>query len=126
MASMYFCSFLSSPPSPPQDEEVIVMPNEGEVRMLTDPLVLEVMLAGRAKAATLPLVRMHSEQLQCVLRLSRVSALSAPRCGLTAHRKLDPSWPLQPVSTARVFVFLPHLFIFSLIFFLPPTSTGGP
>lgn len=52
-----------------------MLPNEGEVRMLTDPLVLEMMLAGRAKSAALPLVRLHSEQLQCVLRLTRVSAL---------------------------------------------------
>ena len=64
-----------------QDEEIIVLPSEGEVRMLTDPLVLEVMLAGRPKPATLPLVRLHSEQLQCVLRLSRVSALPAQDVG---------------------------------------------
>lgn len=51
----------------------MVLPNEGEVRMLVDPIVLELLLTGRPKAATLPQVRLHTEQLQCVIRLTRVS-----------------------------------------------------
>lgn len=57
------------------DEEVIVLPNKEEARMLTDSLTLEVLFKGRPKSAGLgiPQVHQQAEQLRCLLRLSRVS-----------------------------------------------------
>lgn len=56
-----------------QDEEIVVLPNESEVRILSESIVLELLLTGRAKPALLSQVRLHADQLQCVLRLARVS-----------------------------------------------------
>lgn len=59
------------------DEEVIILPNEQEARMLTDPLALEVLFKGRPKSVGLgiPQVHQQAEQLRCLLRLSRVSSV---------------------------------------------------
>lgn len=58
-----------------QDEETIVLPHEGEVRMLTDPAVLELLLVGRPKASTIPQPRLQHEQMLIVVRLTRVRSL---------------------------------------------------
>lgn len=50
-----------------------MLPHDGEVRMLTDAMVLDVLLSGRPKPAVVPQVRLLAEQLQYVIRLTRVS-----------------------------------------------------
>ncbi len=61
------------------DEGVVVLPNDAEAALLTDPLTLEVLLTGRPKPPStltlgLPQAQAHQlkEQLRCLLRLSRV------------------------------------------------------
>lgn len=71
------------------DEEIIVLPNEAEARMLTDSLTLEVLFKGRPKSAAvgMPQVHQHAEQLRCLLRLTRVSLnVRAGQCVFTAGR----------------------------------------
>lgn len=60
-----------------QDEEMVVLPHEGELRMLTAGSVLETILTGRPKSTTLPQARLYSEQLACLIRLTRVSVAAS-------------------------------------------------
>lgn len=55
-------------------EEVVVLPNGTEARLLTDTLCLEMLFLGRPKGMPLPLPQAHlqAEHLRCLLRLSRV------------------------------------------------------
>lgn len=56
-------------------EELVVLPNDAEARMLTNAAVLEILFVGRPKLTMalglMPLAH-HAEQLRCLLRLSKV------------------------------------------------------
>lgn len=61
-----------------QEEGLLLLPIV-EAMMLTDGRVLDVLHSGRPKPTTvLPHVRSHSEQLQCLLRLTKVMNHSIP------------------------------------------------
>ncbi|CAM9266723.1 unnamed protein product [Scytosiphon promiscuus] len=54
-------------------EEVVVLPNDADARLLTDTLCLEMLFLGRPKGVQLPVPQAHlqAEHLRCLLRLSR-------------------------------------------------------
>lgn len=73
-----FCFFLATVPLllccvvHVKEEEVMILP-EVETSVLTDVRVIDVMLSGRPKATTvLPHMRPPSDQLQILLRLTKV------------------------------------------------------